>query len=347
MAILCLLPCVCVHAAVTNVSPAGTTNRMAPDASKSTHQLISGLSSALRSGRVDILRTILMKLRDRKAEHRIDPALRLGVYFRTGDTRRLQSLLKNNPSLKTTSGSHRVYLAQYAFDRKDFDNFYRHIIASMESVSKQQEGFLYRSISALEEKSYARALLLLQKIDRSNVMQKDLALRLSSFIHLKMENFQLAYRAIRKLYATKTRIPKKAMKLLFHLSLKISNGMEAVYWAGQMLKQDARLHNDPIFNNNYCIALSLKLKTQKKPVERVALIKTLLASTEKLLKQKRDANALHTASVAYESANMLHKAVEMIRLCRALKPRHKGYLTRHRTLEKKLKAQIRKAGRRK
>lgn len=346
---LCLLASVTTLAATTNVTPTGSTNRSAGNhvlAGSSTGQLILKLSSAIRAGKPQKIRTLLLAIRKRGEELSIRAEVRLCAYFIIGDLKRFRLLIQNKPSLAVTSGPHRHYLAMDAFARKDFNSFYRHTIASMESASKQQEGFLYRSIGAIKDRAYTRALGLLEKLDRDNSTTNDMALRLRSYIYLKMEHYPRAYRSIRLLYATKTRVPIKIMDLLFQLALKTHNGIEAVYWSNQILKQNSKLQKNAIFINNRIIALSLKTRKVKTADKKRALTKLLLKTVNGLLKLKRDANALHTASIAYESINMLHKAVEMIRLCRALQPKRKDYLLRQRKLEKALKAQIRKAGRR-
>ena len=341
---VCIFLLLLVSAAANASTNTKATNRTtgAKD-TVSTKQLILRMRSDLDNGRYLRLRSMLTEVRSRGAEDRLSAKLKLGIYYHTGNTPGVRATMKAHPELATTPGKHRMILALQSFDDGDYSSFYRHLAASYVSNQQLQDRLFFSAVLALTEKSYKKALRIINKI--TDEKWRNLSLRLSAYIHIRNENYEEAYRQTKAIFAARVFLPAPAIHILYQLAYKTGSGTEAVYWSSQLLKKNPRLKKNPVFINNRCMALSMKLQQNQKPSLRVPLIRELLETVNKLLQVKRDANSLHTASIAYEKAGILQKAVEMIRLCRALKPREKSYLLRQKKLEKALKAMIRKSGR--
>jgi hypothetical protein len=92
------------------------------------------------------------------------------------------------------------------------------------------------------------------------------------------------------------------------------------------------------------MALAIQIREIPNPAEKNPLKGRLVQLTGDLLRVRRDAGALHTAAFAYEQADDIRKAVEMIRLCRSLAPEDKGYLEMQKRLESKLRDLLRRSG---
>jgi len=334
----------------TNRLSAGSTNNTrarveatSAFATKKTAALIESLKHALDSGRHSTRIALLLKMiEDRREVHRIPAHLLLRAYYRTSRKQAYAILLKKNPDLLTLPGRHRLPIALEAYAAGRFSDFLKHIAASLTTARRHRERSFRQALLAIQRRSFSKALKILKGAGKG---KESLSKRLTAYIYIATEQYTKAYTLVKKLFAHRVDLNIQTLRLLFHLSLKLKSGIESVYWSKQMLSKASGLLRNPVFINNRCMALARLTQQTGDKKKKLKTVRELLKMTETLLQLKRNANTLHTASISYESAGNLQKAVEMIKLCRALAPKKIEFLKRQKKLEKALQLQSRKAGR--
>lgn len=304
--------------------------------------LLETIRNAVRAGEYGKAHDAYTELRKRNQEREVPAALVLSLLYHAGKTAEARDWLKNNPDLLTRPGAHRYAVALLYYEEGEFGLFFLHLVASFEDEAHARQRGLREIVLAIHNRQFSRALRLLDQPGNSGAT--GLLRDLRAYVYLLQGDTENGYSELKKNWAADTSLELPKLQLLFQLALKNKSGKESAYWGEQVLKNHPDQLKNPVFLNNLCMALARQLKELSTPAEKDALRPRLMQYTSDLLRVRRDAGALHTASFAYEQAGDIAKAVEMIRLCRSLAPDEKEYLEMQKRLESQLRDLLRKTG---